>query len=89
MFRVEWLQNALDELANIWVQADSALRQAITAATHRIDQELKVNPYLQSESRGGDERVLLVYPLGVQIEVDEQRKIVWVLNVWRFTRRRQ
>jgi len=65
MFRVEWLQDALDELTRLWMQADSALRQAITAATHAIDQELQVDPYRQSESREDDERVLFVYPLAV------------------------
>jgi hypothetical protein len=32
MFRVEWLQQATDELANVWVQADSGLRREITQA---------------------------------------------------------
>ena len=27
------------------------------------------------------------YPLGVQVEIDLQKRIVWVLNVWRFRRR--
>jgi hypothetical protein len=87
MFRVEWLQEALDELANLWMQADSALRQAITAATHALDQELQVDPYRNSEAREDEERVLFAYPLGVQIEVDLQQRIVWILHVWRFRRR--
>jgi len=37
MFRVEWLQSALDELADVWMQADSPVRQAITAAAHCIE----------------------------------------------------
>jgi hypothetical protein len=87
MYRVEWIQAALDDLTSLWVQADSALRQAITGATHALDQQLQSDPFLHSESRGGDERVAFVYPLGAQIEVDWQRKIVWVLAVWRFRRR--
>jgi hypothetical protein len=67
MFRVEWLQEALDELTNLWLQADSSLRQAITAATHALDQELCVDPYRGSESREDEERVLFAYPLAVQI----------------------
>ena len=42
MFRVEWLQSALDELTNLWTQAN---RQAITAATHLIDQKLGTDPH--------------------------------------------
>ena len=38
MFRVVWLQVALDELTTLWIQADAALRQAITAASHIVDQ---------------------------------------------------
>ena len=30
MFRVEWLQEAVGELADIWIKADSQARQAIT-----------------------------------------------------------
>jgi hypothetical protein len=87
MFRVEWLQEALDELTRIWMQADSRLRQAITAAAHAIDQELQANPYRESESRNGEDRVLFVHPLGVQIEIDLSQRIVWILHVWQFRRR--
>jgi hypothetical protein len=34
MFRVRWERAALDELAALWTQADSAARRAITAAAH-------------------------------------------------------
>jgi hypothetical protein len=69
------------------MQADADLRQAITTATHTLDQELRADPFRQSESRGDDERVLFAYPLAVQIEVDLGQRIVWVLHVWRFRRR--
>jgi hypothetical protein len=35
---------ALDELATVWLAADSALRQAITDATNVIDQALGTDP---------------------------------------------
>lgn len=87
MFQVEWLQEALNELTVLWLQADAALRQAITAATHAIDQELGQDPYRHSESREDDERVLFAFPLAVQVEVDLGRRKVWVLHVWCFRRR--
>ena len=87
MFRVKWLQEALDELTILWTQADSALRAAITAATHALDQELQTDPYRNSESRNEEDRVLFAYPLAIQIEVDLPQRIVWVLHVWRFRRR--
>ncbi len=54
--RVEWLQAALDELSECWMQADAAGRGAITAATHAIDQKLRVDPYGEGESREDAER---------------------------------
>jgi hypothetical protein len=54
MFQVEWLQSALDELAAIWMQADSALRQAITVATHQIDQLLQHRQLLSALSTRGE-----------------------------------
>jgi hypothetical protein len=44
MFEVRWIQTAQDELATIWMQADSPSRQDITAAAHTIDQELQTDP---------------------------------------------
>jgi hypothetical protein len=40
MFQVEWLQVALDELTDLWTRADSVQRQAITAASHVLEQRL-------------------------------------------------
>jgi hypothetical protein len=87
MFRVEWLQEALDELTNIWMREDSSVRKLITAAVHSLDQALAADPYRESESRDDEERVLFAYPLAVRVEVDLRRRAVWVLHVWRFQRR--
>jgi hypothetical protein len=84
---VEWLQAALDELAEIWMHADPAARREITTAAHILDQELSDDPFRQSESRDDGVRVMFVYPLAVLIEVDPQRGIVWIIHVWRFRRR--
>jgi hypothetical protein len=86
MYQVEWLENALDQLAAIWMLADAALRQAITAATNQIDQLLANDPHNVGESRPGGRRVLLVAPLGVTYRIDGQQ--VTVLRVWLFQRRR-
>jgi hypothetical protein len=88
MFQVEWLQSALDELAAIWVRADSALRQAITAAAHSIEQELRRSPHQLGESREGEERVFFTYPLGVQFDIDDAQGTVRVLHVWDIRRRK-
>ena len=86
MFHVQWIQDALDDLARIWMAADSAMRGAVTAATNIVDQELQRDPFRSSESRNDEERVLFVYPIAIQFEVDLQQRRVWVLHVWRFRR---
>jgi hypothetical protein len=87
MFRVEWLRDAVDELTELWIEADSPLRQAITEATHALDQELEADPYRRSESRDGDVRITFAHPLAIVFEVDPKQKIVWILHVWRFKQR--
>jgi hypothetical protein len=82
MFRVEWLREAVSELADIWIKADSPLRQVITEATHTLDQELQADPFRQSESREGEVRILFARPLGVLFEVDPRQRIVSIMHVW-------
>ena len=50
MFRVEWHQVALDELTSLWMQADATQRQAVTTASHAIDQRLSTDPLNEGES---------------------------------------
>lgn len=88
IFQVVWLQTALNELATIWVEADSVIRQAITEATHAIDGALQANPANQGDSREEGERVFFVYPLGIQFQIDAQHSLVRVLHVWDIRRRR-
>ena len=45
MFRVEWLREAVGELAELWIDGDSPFRQAITEATHALDQELQADQF--------------------------------------------
>jgi hypothetical protein len=89
MFRVEWIEQALNDLTSIWNQADSTTRQRITQATNELDRELRRNPYRASEARSDDseKRVLFVYPLAAIIEIDLSERVVWVISAWRFRRR--
>jgi len=88
MFRVEWIQGALDDMIRLWVDADSAMRQEITRASHELDQALRIDPVGASESREENERVVFSYPLAAIIEIDPAKGIVWVLSVWNFHRRK-
>jgi hypothetical protein len=88
MFIVRWARSARDELAALWIQAESERRQEITAAAHRIDQELETNPDGVGESRLGNERVAFFFPLGIRFDVDQEQSTVRVLQVWNYRQRR-
>jgi hypothetical protein len=61
-------RGGVNELADIWINADSPLRQKITEATQSLDQELQVDPFRHSESREGDVRILFAPPLAILFE---------------------
>lgn len=64
MFRVQWDQTAVDELTAVWMAADSASRQRITACAHAIDQELRIDPHEKGESRPEGERIIFAISFG-------------------------
>ena len=82
MHDVQWTKSALDELAAAWVDANSTEREAITAATVKIDEVLKTSSREFGESRSDSRRIGFVPPLGMAISVDEGRRRVKVLHVW-------
>jgi hypothetical protein len=89
MYKVEWAPETDQQLAAILTRADSIQRRAIVEATNTIDRELKADPFLRSESRDEDRRVLFVPPLGVFFSVNVQRPVVWVGHVWYYQQRRK
>lgn len=88
MFQVRWERSALDELTTLWLGANSAMRAAITAATHALDEHLQTDPLHDSESREGGDRVLFIFPLGIRFAVEDEQHLVSVFQVWSFRRRR-
>jgi hypothetical protein len=87
MFQVEWLQSALDELAHLWIAADAVLRQALTAATHEIDQRLADDPQAEGESRAVGRRLTFVPPLAVTFRVEADGRTVTVIEIRLYRRR--
>jgi hypothetical protein len=82
MFTIRWRRSARDELTTLWIGADSALRKAITVATHQIEQELSKNPETKGESRPNDRRIFFHAPLGVLFKVNVDKATVVILHVW-------
>jgi hypothetical protein len=79
--RVIWKPIAEATLAGIWVAAPD--KSLVTAAANEIDARLARSPAAEGESRDEETRVLIVLPLGVLFQVNEDDKTVEVLRVWR------
>ncbi len=88
MFRLDWLQSALDELTNIWLAADAGVRQSITKATHEVEQRLLSDPINEGESRAKRQRITFADPLAVTFQVEADGRTVTVLHVRLFRPRR-
>jgi hypothetical protein len=89
MLQVIWSQGAVNDLAEIWNEGDSALRQEITRAANTIDQTLRDDPFGSSESREEPLRVMFAPPLGVSFRVDQDSGMVLVGHIWRMQPRRR
>jgi hypothetical protein len=89
MFRVDWLQSAVDELTALWVHADSATRAALTAATHSIEQCLRQNGAHEGESRSANQRITFAPPLAITFQIEPDGQTVTVLQVRMFSKRKK
>jgi hypothetical protein len=89
MFSVEWVETALNDLANLWTQADPLTRSHITSATNAIDRRLALNGPGEGESRIHGRRILFEFPLGIIFRIDLALNQAVVLHVWRFGPRNQ
>ena len=89
MYRVEWSEGPIAQMASAWLEADSALRDAITDAASQIDRSLQADPFSQGESRPDGRRILLVAPLGVVFRINPGERAVVVLRAWVFRQGRR
>jgi mRNA-degrading endonuclease RelE of RelBE toxin-antitoxin system len=83
-YSVLWTPTAERDLAELWL--DSADRQPIRSAADTLDKLLGDDAHLRGESRYDSLRVVHAAPLGVDVDVDQLNRVVWVLRVWRFRR---
>lgn len=82
-FTVIWVSDAEQDLAALWLASTD--RAALTAACHRIDQQLAVNPEQLGVVCFDTVRTLVEFPLTVDFEIIEEDRIVHVLSVWDLT----
>ncbi len=67
-----------------WAGADDDGRLAIGTAFQQIIQQLRTDPYGESESRADNRRIMFVPPIGVTFEVDDANQTVNVFSLWVF-----
>lgn len=86
-FWIRWAKAAVNELTDLWLQADSNMRQRITKAADQVDRELIRDPIGKSESRANGRRIAFFPPLGVTFRIEADGKTVTLLHVWLFRKR--
>jgi hypothetical protein len=79
-YTVVWTPTAEQDLAQLWIDADD--RDALTSAANTIDVILRQDAHLRGEPLFDTVRTLYVPPLGVDFEVVEADRIVYVLSAW-------
>ena len=80
MFTVEWLEQADQELASLWVSAPSEWRKPITFSVKQLERDLKFSAATLGESRGEHGRIAFEGSLGVLFYVRDRQ--VTVYHVW-------
>ena len=85
-YTVVWTPSSQGDLATLWLSASD--RNAVAAASDYFDEQLRVDPYADSESRPLNKRVMFAKPLGIVYQVSDDDRLVTVLGVWRTDRRR-
>jgi hypothetical protein len=80
-YSVSWTPTALNALAAIW--NDSTDRNAVTTASHWLEQAIENRPIGFGEARNSSVvRIAFRPPLGIEFEIIEDDKKVRVLRVW-------
>jgi len=89
MFQVRWHVAPRDSLATAWLDSDSATRRLINSAVDEIEQMLRSDPPDAGESRPGGRRIMFVTPLAIVFHVEENERLVSVLDLWLIRPRRR
>ncbi len=79
-YTIEWTPPAEDELIAVWTAATD--QSLVTAVVHRLEQRLRINPYVGQTRHSSVNRVVLSPPIGIWFDIIEDDKKVLVLSVW-------
>ncbi len=82
MYRVEWSQDVIANIAAVWDRSSPGEREAIHVAAEALDAILLTDPETAGESReSNDIRVLIHRPLVVSYRIDVAKSHVRVFSV--------
>ena len=82
MFTVTWTSSAEEDLAFIWINANSINRREITRYAETLIRNLRANADRIGESREEGVRILAETTLGVEYRVSVPDRLVTVFHVW-------
>jgi hypothetical protein len=78
-YQVLWLEEAEEELAQLWVTRETA---ELARIVNQMIELLERDPLEAGESRSGDERILIESPYGIRFVVDPQSHLVTATTIW-------
>jgi hypothetical protein len=87
MYGVRWARRALEDLASLWIQADTRQRQAISTASHAVEMRVRNDPWSQSESRDKGCRITFHAPLAVTYRIEADGNTASILQIRIFRKR--
>lgn len=79
--RVEWVTEALDQLADLYVVLTLIEQDAMAKSVARINRQLALNPHELGESRTPWVRVWVVDGLMLRFDIDPVEQVVIVYEV--------
>jgi hypothetical protein len=87
--RVEWIEEALDQLSDIYVTLTLAEQNAMAREVERINRLLAADPEALGESRSPWVRVWFVSGLIIRFDITPADQMVTVYEVTRITPRKR
>jgi hypothetical protein len=84
-FTVTWLDDATDELMELW--GDAEIRQAVVDSARKIEAGPRVDPQHAGEYRPDNVRIIFEAPLAGVYEVFLNERQVNILRVWYYQKR--
>lgn len=84
MFALVWSNRALDQLAELYVEATPEERKRMAAGVDALNARLRADPLNEGESRAGGIRVTFPALLMVAFVVNEKDQLVYVARVKRY-----